>query len=214
MISFRNQLHPSWANALQDLLPSLDEIEEKLLSTDFLPIHQNVMRALTQDLALSKVLVVGQDPYPNPEYAMGLAFSVPKTVNKLPPTLRNIFKELDADLGLDQPTTGDLTFWHEQGVVLLNRTLTCASGESNSHINLGWRAITDRCAKVLSDQGVVAMLWGSNAAELSSSFSSDKLITSVHPSPLSAYRGFFGSKPFSRVNQILAREGKTPITWI
>ena len=214
MTSFRNQLHPSWANALKDQLATLDEIEAQLTSHNFLPIHQNVMRALSLDLTLSKVLVVGQDPYSNSEHAMGLAFSVPDKVKKLPATLRNIFKELDTDLGLGQPATGDLTLWHEQGVVLLNRTLTCESGESNSHINLGWRAITNKCAKVLADQGVVAILWGKNAAELSNSFSSDKVITSVHPSPLSAYRGFFGSKPFSRVNQILEGEGKTPIKWV
>jgi uracil-DNA glycosylase len=214
MTSFRTQLHPSWAHALQGLLPLLDEIENDLRGDSFLPLTQKVMRALTRDLSESNVLIVGQDPYPNPEHAMGLAFSVPATVTKLPATLRNIYKEVESDLGLGLPTIGDLTRWHEQGVVLLNRTLTCRTGESNSHINIGWREITDRCAQVLGEQGVVSILWGKNAAELSGSFPSDKLITSAHPSPLSAYRGFFGSKPFSRANEILERQGKTQIKWI
>ena len=214
MTSFRNQLHPSWAQALHDLLPLLDEIESKVKNENFLPSQVNVMRALTQDLAISKVLIVGQDPYPNSEHAMGLAFSVPENLVKLPASLQNIFKELESDLDLGQPATGDLTMWHQQGVVLLNRTLTCAHGQSNSHLDLGWRVITDRCAKVLADQGVVALLWGNNAAELSGFFSSRKIITSPHPSPLSAYRGFFGSKPFSRANQILEFEGKSGIKWV
>jgi uracil-DNA glycosylase len=214
MTSFRNQLHPSWAQALEDLLPLLDEIESNLQRENYLPIHENVMRALTSDLSNCKVLIVGQDPYPNSEHAMGLAFSIPVKVTKLPATLRNIFKELDSDLGLGEPVSGDLTSWHEQGVVLLNRTLTCRSGESNSHINLGWREITDRCAEVLAMQGAVAILWGNNASELSHFFSHVKVIASVHPSPLSAYRGFFGSKPFSQVNMALEREGKRAINWV
>jgi uracil-DNA glycosylase len=214
MTSFRTQLHPSWAHALKGLLPLLDKIENDLRGDSFLPLAQKVMRALTRDLSESNVLIVGQDPYPNPEHAMGLAFSVPATVTKLPATLRNIYKEVESDLGLGLPTNGDLTLWHEQGVVLLNRTLTCRIGESNSHLNIGWREITDRCAQVLGEQGVVSILWGKNAAELSGSFPSDKLITSAHPSPLSAYRGFFGSKPFSRANEILERQGKTQIKWI
>jgi uracil-DNA glycosylase len=214
MTSFRDQLHPSWAQALGDLLPLLDEIESNLEGENYLPTHDNVMRALTSDLFNCKVLIVGQDPYPNSEHAMGLAFSIPVKVTKLPATLRNIFKELDSDLGLGEPLSGDLTSWHEQGVVLLNRTLTCRSGESNSHVNLGWRKITDRCAQAMAELGAVAILWGNNAAELSSSFKSEKVIASVHPSPLSAYRGFFGSKPFSRVNEILLREGSSEINWV
>lgn len=214
MTSFRSQLHPSWAQALQDLLPLLDEIEKCLLGKNYLPSHENVMKALSLDLDKCKILIVGQDPYPTAEYAMGLSFSVPAQITKIPPTLRNIFKELQSDLSLSQPIDGDLTHWHEQGVVMLNRTLTCLAGESNSHTNLGWSQITDRCAQVLADRGVIAILWGKNAMELDKFFAHDKVIASAHPSPLSAYRGFFGSKPFSRVNMALERDGKAGINWV
>ena len=198
---------------MQDVLPLLDEIEEQLLGSNFLPSHQSVMKALSRDLEGSKVLIVGQDPYPSVEHAMGLSFSVPAQVSKFPPTLRNIFKELQSDLEVSQPVDGDLTSWHEQGVVMLNRTLTCEAGVSNSHTNLGWSRITDRCAQVLGERGVIAILWGKNAAELGKFFEKDKVIISAHPSPLSAYRGFFGSKPFSTVNKMLERDGKAGITW-
>ena len=214
MSSFRSQLHPSWARVMQDVLPLLDEIEEQLLGSNFLPSHQSVMKAFSRDLEASKVLIVGQDPYPSVEHAMGLSFSVPAKVSKFPPTLRNIFKELQSDLEVSQPVDGDLTSWHEQGVVLLNRTLTCEAGVSNSHTNLGWSQITDRCAQVLGERGVIAILWGKNAAELGKFFEKDKVIINAHPSPLSAYRGFFGSKPFSTVNKMLERDGKAGITWI
>ena len=213
MTSFRSQLHPSWAEAMQDLLPLLDEIEGRLLGKNFLPAHENVMKAFSQNLDECKVLIVGQDPYPGFEHAMGLSFSVPAEVRKIPPTLLNIFKELQSDLEVSQPLDGDLTHWHEQGVLLLNRTLTCEAGESNSHTNLGWSQITDRCAQVLGERGVIAILWGKSATELDKFFARDKVIASAHPSPLSAYRGFFGSKPFSRVNMILERDGKAGITW-
>jgi len=213
MTNFRAQLHPSWAQAMQDLLPSLDEIEQQLRGSNYLPSHDSVMKALTADLDECKVLIVGQDPYPGIEHAMGLSFSVPPQVAKFPPTLRNIFKELQTDLDIGQPISGDLTHWHEQGVVMLNRTLTCEVGASNSHTNLGWSQITDRCAQVLGQRGAIAILWGKNAAELSKFFGDEKIISSAHPSPLSAYRGFFGSKPFSRANELLVRDGKSAISW-
>jgi uracil-DNA glycosylase len=214
MTSFRNQLHSSWARALRDLLPLLDEIEKCLLGKNYLPSHENVMKALSLDLDKCKVLIVGQDPYPGAEHAMGLSFSVPIEVRKIPPTLQNIFKELQSDLGVNRPIDADLTAWHEQGVVLLNRSLTCEAGISNSHTSLGWSQITDRCAEVLGERGVVAILWGRNAAELNKFFAKDKVVASAHPSPLSAYRGFFGSKPFSRVNMILEGDGKEGIRWV
>ena len=198
---------------MQDLLPLLDEIEERLLGSNFLPSHENVMRAFSLCLDDCKVLIVGQDPYPSVEHAMGLSFSIPPQIRKYPPTLRNIFKELQSDLGISQPVDGDLTSWHEQGVFLLNRSLTCEVGASNSHADLGWSQITDRCAQVLGERGVIAILWGKNAAELGKFFDKDKVITSAHPSPLSAYRGFFGSKPFSAVNKMLERDAKAEIAW-
>ena len=214
MTIFRSQLHPSWAQALRDLLPLLDEIEKCLLGKNYLPSHENVMKAFSLDLDQCKVLIVGQDPYPTAEHAMGLSFSVPGQVTKIPPTLRNIFKELQSDLSVSQPINGDLTHWHEQGVVMLNRTLTCVAGESNSHTNIGWNQITDRCAQVLGERGVIGILWGKSAAELVKFFAADKIISSAHPSPLSAYRGFFGSKPFSGANRLLSNDGKAEITWI
>ena len=198
---------------MQDLLPLLDEIEEQLLGSNFLPSHESVMKAFSLDLQECKVLIVGQDPYPSVEHAMGLSFSIPSQIRKFPPTLRNIFKELQSDLDVSQPVDGDLTSWHEQGVFLLNRSLTCEVGASNSHTNLGWNQITDRCAQVLGERGVIAILWGKNAAELGKYFDKDKVIYSAHPSPLSAYRGFFGSKPFSTVNKMLERDGKAEIAW-
>jgi uracil-DNA glycosylase len=212
-MSFRQQLHPSWAKALEDLLPLLDSIEAALTDKKFLPAHENVMRALSLDLNSARVVIFGQDPYPSTEHAVGLAFSIPPSARKVPPTLRNIFRELESDLGVDRSTNGDLSDWHEQGVVLLNTALTCQDGVSNSHANLGWLEITERCAQILGEKGVASILWGKNAEKLGRFFAAENLIISAHPSPLSSYRGFFGSKPFSRVNEILRSKGQPEILW-
>jgi uracil-DNA glycosylase len=212
-MSFRAQLHPSWRDLLDSKLVLLDDIESRVSKESYLPSAGLVMRALSQDFQLSKVLILGQDPYPNPIHPVGLAFSIPANFSNFPPTLKNIFKELSSDLQIPLPKTGDLTNWAEQGVVLLNRTLTCRRGESNSHINIGWREFTDACVEQLARAGRVGILWGASAQELSSHFTEEKLISSPHPSPLSAYRGFFGSRPFTRANQILLEEGKDPIDW-
>ena len=210
---FREQLHPSWKEPLREYLPLLDEIEEKISGEIYLPNSNLVMRALSRDLHQSKVLILGQDPYPNPNYPNGLAFSIPKTERKIPFSLQNIFKELNSDLRIPIPSSGDLSSWAEQGVVLLNRTLTCRSGESNSHLDIGWRAFTDACVEKLAATGAVAILLGNNAKECSKYFATDKLITAPHPSPLSAHRGFFGSRPFSQANAALKAAGKDPIDW-
>jgi len=210
---FREQLHPSWKETLKDYLPLLDEIEGKISFDPYLPKKDLVMRALSRDLYDSKVLILGQDPYPNPDHAVGLAFSIPAEEKKLPSSLKNIFKELNTDLGISTPESGDLSPWLEQGVVLLNRTLTCRSGESNSHADIGWRSFTEVCVAKIAERGAIAILWGNSAQECSKYFTTDKLITAPHPSPLSAHRGFFGSKPFSRANAALVLAGKPPINW-
>jgi uracil-DNA glycosylase len=210
---FREQLHPSWRELLKDQLVLLDEIEAKISRDNFLPEQGLVMRALTDDFSNSKVLILGQDPYPNPEYPVGLAFSIPESQTKIPASLRNIFKELNTDLGISIPNSGDLSPWADQGVVLLNRTLTCRTGESNSHLHAGWRDFTETCVQLLAESNVVAILWGNNAQECSKYFATEKLIASPHPSPLSAHRGFFGSRPFSRANVALAESGNSPIDW-
>jgi uracil-DNA glycosylase len=212
-MKFREQLHPSWRKLLQADLTLLDEIEEKIALEKYLPKHSLVMRALSYDFSAAKVLILGQDPYPSPIYPTGLAFSVPSDVVKIPSSLKNIFKELHSDLNIYPCGSGDLSPWANQGVVLLNRTLTCRSGESNSHLELGWRVFTERCVALLADAGVIAILWGNSAQECSKYFAADKLITSPHPSPLSAHRGFFGSRPFSRTNTALIVEGKEAIDW-
>jgi uracil-DNA glycosylase len=213
MTNFRDQLHPGWRDLLKGSLHLLDQIELQLKGTSFLPKRQNVMKCLSFKPSESKVLILGQDPYPNAGDAMGLAFSTTRKVGSLPPSLKNIYRELVDDLQISHPTSGDLTPWCKQGVVLLNRTLTCAEGESNSHKNIGWRDFTDQVVSVLAQQGVVAILWGANAQEVKDYFPKSDCIHSVHPSPLSAYRGFFGSKPFSRANQILIGKGRKPIDW-
>ena len=210
---FREQLHPSWKEALKDSLHYLDQIEEKVSKDSYLPKQNLVMQALSRDLRETKVLILGQDPYPNPNYASGLAFSIPESEIDFPPSLKNIFKELKSDMGVEAPKSGDLSPWAEEGVVLLNRSLTCRIGESNSHLDAGWRIFTDSCVSKIAELGAVAILWGKNAQECSIYFHPDRLITSPHPSPLSVHRGFFGSKPFSRANTALVASGKSPIDW-
>lgn len=212
-MTFADQLHPNWRNLLGESVERLRDIESNLSQEDFLPRKEYVLRSLSYDPFLAKVLILGQDPYPNAIDAMGLAFSTARTDGKLPASLKNIFRELSSDLGIPIPTTGNLTPWCEQGVILLNRTLTCRNGESDSHRDIGWREFTDAVVKTLADLDVVAVLWGNSAQEVSRFFQPKKLITSVHPSPLSAYRGFFGSKPFSKANTVLIGTGKEPIVW-
>ena len=175
------------------------------------PAHEIIFKAFESDLESLKCVLVGQDPYPTPGNAMGLAFSVSPTVQKIPASLKNIFIELNSDLGIPIPKNGDLSPWSEKGVLLLNRILTTEVGESGSHTDIGWKKITDRIAAELGKRDLVAILWGKQAQELAPFFRLK--VEGVHPSPLSAYKGFFGSRPFSRVNEILIAEGKSPIDW-
>lgn len=163
-----------------------------------------------------KVVILGQDPYPTKEHAMGLAFSVPDTVKPLPKSLNNIFTELKTDIGISR-TNGDLTDWAQQGVLLLNSCLTVEQGKPASHHNIGWDAITDDTIRAVSDhhENVVFILWGNYAIRKAHLINEEKhhIITSPHPSPLAAHRGFFGSKPFSQTNEYLASKNITPINW-
>jgi len=165
-----------------------------------------------------RVVILGQDPYHEPGQAHGLAFSVQRGV-KLPPSLMNIYKERQADLGIAPDTDGDLTHWAEQGVFLLNTVLTVERGKANSHKNLGWQAFTDHVVQSLADlpQPIAVVLWGAQAqkkaAAVSASVYPRLILQDPHPSPLSAYRGFFGSRPFSKINAFLAEHGETEIQW-
>lgn len=204
-----------------DLLPTdwqeildrkvLDQIEEHV-GREFQPSIEKIFAAFAVPVNDVKVLIVGQDPYPNPEHAMGLAFSVPSSVAKLPPTLINIFKELKSDLGVNR-SNGDLTDWVEQGVMLLNRTLTIGKAGKQSHLDIGWDLFTGQVIEILAKRGVKAILWGKQAQSFENLFPNNNFISSAHPSPLSAYRGFFGSKPFSSINEMLKKEGLAPINW-
>ncbi|CAB4706605.1 unannotated protein [freshwater metagenome] len=208
-----DQMHADWKSALAPLRKSFDVIEVQIQTESITPAFEDVMRALTVPIDSIRVVIFGQDPYPKAGYAHGLAFSVPNGVHPLPASLRNIFKELDDDCGERSARGCDLSLWADQGVLLINRILTTRSGESLTHRDYGWQVITDEVARILGQRQVVAILWGKFAQELAPYFRSDFTISSVHPSPLSAYRGFFGSKPFSTANQVLLREGLEPIQW-
>jgi uracil-DNA glycosylase len=212
-VSLFSTLHPEWQVQLADHRAEIEVIEERISLSEVLPAKNQIFRALTQPVSSTKILIVGQDPYPNPEYPCGLAFSVNPHMKKIPASVQNILKEVVADIGKTQIISGDLAPWHEQGVMLLNRVLTVAPRASGSHAKLGWQTITTRVAEVLNERQVVAILWGSYAQELASIFKGERLIVGVHPSPLSAYRGFFGSKPFSTANKILANVGKSEVIW-
>ncbi|MEN9857365.1 MAG: hypothetical protein RLZZ222_512 [Actinomycetota bacterium] len=204
-------VHDSWLRLLDPVAPEIEIILKKIANEDIAPRREEIFRAFDIDLEKVRVVIFGQDPYPTKGNAMGLAFSIPGNVSRIPASLRNIFKELESDLGFEKPASGDLTAWESSGVLLLNRVLTTRVGETGAHSDLGWQHITNHIARELGARGVIAILWGKSAQELSGNFI--KHISSPHPSPLSAYRGFFGSKPFSRANELLVAQGKEPIDW-
>lgn len=207
-----DQLHADWQMALRQHEPSIEEIDLFIQDKEISPNYEFVFRALSTPLEGTRVVIFGQDPYPTKGHAHGLAFSVDSEVSPLPASLRNIFKELESDLKITR-STGDLSDWSHQGVMLINRILTTQTGVSLAHENLGWQKITETVAQVLGQRGVIAVLWGGTAQGLRKFFQDENVISSVHPSPLSAYRGFFGSKPFSRINEKLLAIGEVPITW-
>ena len=181
----------------------------------YLPAPAAVLRAFEQPLDDVRVLVVGQDPYPTPMHPVGLAFAVDAAVSPLPRSLRNIYTELVADVGVDEPPSGDLSPWAERGVLLLNRVLTVEPGSAGSHRGRGWEALTDHAVHVLVQRRrpLVAVLWGRQAQALRPLLDGVPVVESAHPSPLSASRGFFGSRPFSRVNALLEAQGEAAVDW-
>jgi uracil-DNA glycosylase len=204
-------VHSSWISVLEPFSGEIEEIVEGIDSKNLTPPKNQIFAALECDLNLVKCVIVGQDPYPTAGNAHGLAFSISKDVEKIPASLRNIFKELSDDLSVEVPPHGCLEKWRDEGVLLLNRVLTTEVGRSNAHKNLGWQPITEAIAKASADRGAVGILWGAQAQELAPIF--QYKVSSPHPSPLSAYKGFFGSKPFSSVNKILVEQGLQPINW-
>ena len=204
-------VHSSWKPVLEPFSADIARILGSLQGSSIAPAQDRIFAALEVPLSEVRCVIIGQDPYPTAGNAHGLAFSIPDEVAKIPASLKNIFKELHSDLGLEIPQSGNLEKWRDQGVLLLNRILTTEVGRSNAHSNLGWQMITKGIAEAAANQNAVAILWGREAQALAPVFRES--ITSVHPSPLSAYRGFFGSKPFSKVNEALIRIGREPIDW-
>lgn len=211
---------PGWAAALGPVDPQIAAMGEFLRAETaagrrYLPAGDRVLRAFTYPLADVRVLIVGQDPYPTPGHPIGLSFAVERDVRPVPRSLANIYKELHDDLGIAPAPHGDLTPWAEHGVMLLNRVLTVQAGASGSHRGKGWEAVTEAAIRALVARGgpLVAILWGRDAANLKPLLGSTPTITSVHPSPLSAHNGFFGSRPFSRANELLVAQGAEPVDW-
>lgn len=212
---------PDWIDALAPVADQMSAMEDFLRAEvaaghGFLPAPTDVLRAFREPMANVRVLIVGQDPYPTPGHAMGLSFSVHPDVRPLPRSLNNIYRELESDLAVPPAEHGDLSSWASQGVLLLNRVLTVRPGEANSHRSHGWEAITQRAIEVLveRDRPLVAILWGKPAQALVPMLADVPTIASPHPSPLSARTGFFGSRPFSRANKLLAdRWGSPTIEW-
>lgn len=209
-----------WADALAPVAPRITAMGDFLRAElaagrGYVPAGPNVLRAFSRPLAGVRVLVVGQDPYPTPGHAVGLSFSVAPDVRPLPRSLGNIYAELRDDLGVEPAAHGDLTGWFTQGVLLLNRVLTVRPGAPGSHRGKGWEEVTQRAIEALVERGgpLVAILWGRDAQNLRPLLGDVPVITSAHPSPLSARSGFFGSRPFSRTNAALEAQGAEPIDW-
>ena len=206
-------VHSSWFSILEPLEASILATFDVVSKGQYIPAIDRVLAPLSTPVDEVKVVIVGQDPYPNAEYADGFAFSVRAEVSPFPASLVNIFKELESDLGTPMPADGNLERWSSQGVLLINRTLTTVPGESHAHQRSGWMAITEAIIREVASRGAVGILWGGNAQQMSDYFDDSRVIKSAHPSPLSSYRGFFGSKPFSQCNEMLALAGKNQISW-
>ncbi|MFS0893361.1 uracil-DNA glycosylase [Microbacterium sp. 179-I 3D3 NHS] len=213
-------LDPGWAEALAPVQDVITELGERLRAEQaagrgYLPAGENVLRAFQRPLSDVTVLITGQDPYPTPGHPIGLSFAVDRHVRPLPRSLSNIYRERESDLGLAPAPHGDLAAWSDQGVLLLNRVLTVRPGAAASHRGWGWEKVTEHAIATLvaRAQPLVAVLWGRDAANLQPLLGDTPVIASAHPSPLSASRGFFGSRPFSRVNALLAERGADPIDW-
>ena len=211
---------PDWAEALRPVENRLHEIggflrEEVRAGRGYLPAGEAVLRAFTRPMSEVRVLIVGQDPYPTPGHPIGLSFAVERHVRPLPRSLTNIYKELESDLGIAPAAHGDLSSWQDQGVLLLNRVLTVAPGAPASHRRRGWEEITEHAIRALVARGgpLAAILWGRDAQSLIPLLGEVPHVASPHPSPLSASRGFFGSRPFSQVNALLEAQGAGPVDW-
>jgi len=218
--TLRTIIDPGWAEALEPVAGRIAAMGDFLRAEiaagrRYLPAGENVLRAFKQPFGDVRVLIVGQDPYPTPGNAVGLSFSVAPDVRRLPPSLVNIFTEYAEDLGFPAPASGDLSPWSERGVLLLNRVLTVAPGAPGSHRGKGWEEVTDQAIRALAgrQQPLVAILWGRDARTLAPLLDGVARIESAHPSPYSAGGGFFGSRPFSRANQLLKQQGAEPVDW-
>ena len=209
-----------WARALEPVADDVARMGDFLRAEvaagrGYLPAGDDVLRSMTRPFDEVRVLVVGQDPYPTPGHAMGLSFSVRPDVRPIPRSLANIFRELVDDVGVAVPSSGDLSPWADRGVLLLNRVLSVSPGKPGSHRGSGWETVTEQAIRALvaRDRPLVAILWGRDAQSLAPMLGATPVVASVHPSPLSASGGFFGSKPFSRVNALLAAAGAAPVDW-
>lgn len=209
-----------WAQALQPVAADIAKMGEFLRAEgaagrSYLPAGKHVLRAFAQPFDEVRVIILGQDPYPTPGHPIGLSFAVERHVRPLPRSLQNMYRELESDLGIPPAEHGDLTPWSEQGVLLLNRCLTVRPGAPASHRGLGWEQVTARAVSALVERGgpLVAILWGRDAQSAAPMLGQVPRIESPHPSPLSASRGFFGSRPYSRANELLVQQGSAPIDW-
>ncbi len=217
---FLDGIHPSWNPAFDRVAGALDDIDSRLTAerangVRHAPAPDLIFQAFRESVDDVRVVIVGQDPYPTPGHAVGLAFSTERTVRPLPRSLANMYRELHDDLGIQPADHGDLSNWVGQGVLLLNSSLTVREGEAGSHRKFPWRDVTGSALRHLVERGepLVAVLWGREAQWAAPLLDGIPLIESAHPSPLSASRGFFGSRPFSRANDLLARQGSAPIDW-
>ena len=219
--SLEDLVHPSWVPALEGQRQTLADLGEFLRAEGaagrpWLPAGDAILRAFTTPLDDVRVLIVGQDPYPTPGHPIGLSFAVAPDVRPLPRSLQNIYRELVEDLDVPRPATGDLSPWTQRGVMLLNRVLTVQAGNPGSHRGKGWESLTAAAIQGLvarPDAPLVAILWGRDAQSLEPMLEDIPIIASAHPSPMSADRGFFGSRPFSRANALLQELGGDPIDW-
>ncbi len=209
-----------WATALEPVAGRVTAMGDFLRAEvaagrSYLPAGPQILRAFERPMQQVRVLIVGQDPYPTPGHPIGLSFAVDRHVRPLPRSLGNIYRELHADIGLIPPSHGDLTAWSDQGVLLLNRVLTVQPGKPASHRRRGWEPVTEQAIRALVGRGgpLVAILWGNDAQTLRPLLGDTPVIASAHPSPMSADRGFFGSRPFSRVNRTLVQQGGEPVDW-